>query len=748
MSEELDPADLPVGTRVGDFEVVQRVGAGGQGALYEVTRKGRSFALKLSCLKHEELSASEREDMEARTRREVGTLLMTQHPNVVRVVEFGRWPDVDTGYLYLVMDFIKGRRLLDWQSQTTPSLRAIATVFITLADALDELHRHGIIHRDIKSQNVMVREDGQPILIDFGIARTRSAHTLTAVATIIGTSTHLSCDYARHIVEFRAEKGEPYVTKPNDDLHAVGFMLYEMLSGIPPFRLETNQWELLTQIARAVPPPPRVLNPRVPEALDAVVVKLLAKEPQDRFESAASLRAALEAALATADSSWDVPFESPPPATARAAARRGPTPAPQKPAAPGIQDLLLDEVPQKALESPPAPPQPSPAARSPAPAGPPVQPSEPAPSFEAPTSRGFIPPEAPRVPAPAAPLPVRPELPTVLRQARAELTTHPLDRRHWLSFAAAVIGLLAAITFALRSVVAPPRPQSLLDTSTTTSATPSLSSTQAALPPVQAPDHPPSQTAAAPHPMPANVSPGPAAGSAPPTVARQPETTRHPTTPAIRPPAPPPASSPTPTTGAPSWLKGAVVTDAAEPAAPTAGSRVNKKYGVPFGTHMKMKLKSNLDSRTISSGIVEATLTRPLVVRGEIVLPSYTMAYGTAQATADRFLVRFTRLRLPDDTSVEFKGSALDSQDGKPGLAVTRRISGPAAAQPDIAGNVAKGTANALLSRAGGNTVGELVGSAGRQIINQNPTENEGQVREAVLLDAGATFEIVVEEPF
>jgi hypothetical protein len=172
-----------------------------------------------------------------------------------------------------------------------------------------------------------------------------------------------------------------------------------------------------------------------------------------------------------------------------------------------------------------------------------------------------------------------------------------------------------------------------------------------------------------------------------------------------------------------------------------------KPLGVPLGAHMRAKLLTNLDSRTIGVGPVEAELTAPVVVRGEIVLPARTRAYGTASEGSDRFNVRFTRLRLPDDTEIAFEGLALARDEGKPGLAAGRRVDGSPERHAGLATQIAKGTGNILLDTITGGTAQDIARSAGQAALSHEAPAASGSGA-VLLLDAGVVFDIFVEHSF
>jgi len=709
--QEFDPIAVQPGTCIGPYRVLRQLGRGGMGAVYQAERDGQPFALKLSSQRHSELDSEARAALEARVRREVSALAALHHPNVVRLHAFDRHPDVH-GYLYLVMDFVQGERLYAWQDAHRPSFRALAWVFLHIAQALQALHEHGVHHRDIKSANVLVRADGQPILIDFGIAQAEGARGLTRAGHLIGTASHVSPEYARHIIRSVKVRGERHTFGPTDDLHAVGVMLYEALTGRPPFDVdEPNEWALLKAIALRVPQSPRALNPLVPSALDAVAMRLLAKQSEGRFQSGGQLAQALALALAASDASWDAPFERPkPPPPEKVLTRNGRAPNhAEAEAAADVDSLLLDELP-----APAAPPAAVP---------PPVEFRE---LTEA--QKRFVPPEAPAPAASArAPSPGR-DLPTAIRAMGQHLGQQPAVPRRLAVLGGSVLvgsGLIAAVLFTTPREE-PQRPRTLLQEYVRAeppgAPPPPLLVTSAApaAPALTSPLASPEAHARPPLPVQVEVREPP---RRPPSLARS----SHATT----------RKAPT---DAPSWLKGAIVDAPAVPSAAPA------KLGVPFGAHIRARLKSDLDSRTVEVGLVEAVLLRPHVQRGAAVLPSRTMLYGRAQVSGDRFLVQLTRLTLPDGTEVVFKASALDL-DGKPGLAAGRRIHSDEPASPGLPETLARTAAGALLGQVGGNPAADAAGAAGRQLL-EGRGPGAARVMDVVLLDAGADFDVVVQESF
>lgn len=709
--EEIDPTALAPGTKIGPYTVVSRLGVGGMGAVYKVERDGHVRALKLSSQKHSELTEQKRAEADGRARREVATLAAINHPNVVHVWGFDRWPDAETGYLYVVMDYIQGDRLYLWRQKHKPPLRHIAGVFLHLADALHELHRHEVFHRDIKSENLIIREDGEPILIDFGISRQSSAYTLTSAGSLLGTSSHLSPEYCQYVVGNKGAKGARYTFRATDDLHAVGVMLFELLTGRPPFVMEgQNEWALLQDIAHTAPPRPRALNPSIPESLELLIMRLLAKDGAERIRTSEDLTRALEAVLETADAAWDVPFTVPGPEDASKkqtfdarGARKSKDAAPKN----AVADLLLDNVPVKA--------EPGPGAGAAAPV-PEVAPAKAA-RFSSPArpNPGFVPPEE-EVPAGSGTQPAAPGvLTTSLRVATEQLARNAPDRRQRRLLALAGLAVVLLLLVLVSRRPAESKPESLLQQVERGQQTISITSSSGGGPVPTAPatslppSEPPSPAAPSTSPV-QQLSTSPARASAP-AASPSPKHRKTAPAPVVFIGATPAQSPPKPTRDLPSWIKTAEVIDSSPATQEPKGPR---KLGVPLGTHLKVKLKSNLDSRTVDAGLVEAVLIQPYVAREELVLPSRTLLYGKAQARGERFFIRFTKLRLPDDTELTFQGSALDGNDKTPGLASTRWIRNVAQPTNDLPGTVAKTAANVLLGKVGGDTASDVAGAAGR----------------------------------
>ncbi|MFN2594769.1 MAG: Stk1 family PASTA domain-containing Ser/Thr kinase, partial [Actinomycetota bacterium] len=264
----------PQRTFGGRYAVIERVGTGGMAEVYKARDEllGREVAVKVL---HERY-ARDRAFVE-RFKREAQSAANLNHPNVVSLYDYGS--DGDT--YYIVMEFIDGRSLADVIAQEGPlQPERAAEIASEVAQALQRAHAAGLVHRDIKPSNVMITSGGQTKVTDFGIARalgTDSEQTMTQTGMVIGTAAYLSPEQAQ---------GAP--VDERSDVYALGVVLYEMLAGRPPFQGDTPLAVAYKHV-RETAEPPSSLNSVVPAALDAVTMKALAKNRDNRYSSAGEM---------------------------------------------------------------------------------------------------------------------------------------------------------------------------------------------------------------------------------------------------------------------------------------------------------------------------------------------------------------------------------------------------------------------------------------------------------------------------
>jgi serine/threonine-protein kinase len=267
------------------YELRERIGAGGGAVVYRAfdRRLERDVALKL--LRPEYASDHE---FVTRFQREARAAASLNHPNIVRVDDYGQHDQT----AFIAMEYVDGPNLKEYVKVRGPLDPAEAVrIARDLLSALGAAHRQGLVHRDVKPQNVLLGRDGgsgelSAKLTDFGIARMPAATQLTQLGTTIGTAAYVA-----------PEQASGTVVGPAADLYGVGLLLYEMLTGRPPFEGDTPAAVLYRHVHEP-PRPPSQLRPGLSPALEAVVMRALEKDPARRFASAEEMSQALSQALA------------------------------------------------------------------------------------------------------------------------------------------------------------------------------------------------------------------------------------------------------------------------------------------------------------------------------------------------------------------------------------------------------------------------------------------------------------------
>jgi beta-lactam-binding protein with PASTA domain/predicted Ser/Thr protein kinase len=251
----------------GRYRIIRKLGSGGMANVYlaEDQELGRRVAIKILNERH----ANDEQFVE-RFRREAKNAAGLSHPNIVSIYDRGE----AEGTYYIAMEFLDGRSLKELIIARGPAPIHVAIDYARkILDALRFSHRNGIVHRDIKPHNVIVDAEGRVKVTDFGIARAGTSQ-MTEVGSIIGTAQYLSPEQA---------KGAP--VDQTSDLYSVGIVLYELLTGKVPFTGDSSV-EIAMKHISAIPEPPSSLRPDLPEDLDLIILRALAKTPEERYPSA------------------------------------------------------------------------------------------------------------------------------------------------------------------------------------------------------------------------------------------------------------------------------------------------------------------------------------------------------------------------------------------------------------------------------------------------------------------------------
>lgn len=272
----------------GRYRIVKEIGRGSMGVVYQAEDPNLDLLVALKVLRQDRLA---NEAFVRRFLSEAKALGRLDHPNIVRVFNVDRDGDI----VYIAMEFIEGESLASLMKQQAFSPESLAEFGATVAEALDSAHRSGIVHRDVKPSNILVKADGRFKITDFGIAHIDdpSAPEQTQAGEILGTPAYMS--------------PEQVLGRPVDgrsDLFSLGIILYELATGVRPFGGEGIH-AIFNAIAQEKPPDVQAGNPDFPKALSDVIMKCLRKKPEERHADGRELARALRAAVGRRETSGD-----------------------------------------------------------------------------------------------------------------------------------------------------------------------------------------------------------------------------------------------------------------------------------------------------------------------------------------------------------------------------------------------------------------------------------------------------------
>jgi serine/threonine protein kinase len=269
--------ELGPGSVLGAYVLADRLGRGGMAMVYRAHHAAldREVAIKVLWP-----SLAETPGFLERFRREARAVSRLRHPNILTVYDFGQ----QDGITYMVTELLPGGSLSERLGRPL-DVRVALRVVRGIGAALDVAHAADLVHRDVKPSNILLTREGEPVLADFGIARMQDGENLTVEGSLIGTPHYMAPEMAA---------GED--ARPASDLYSLGVVLYEMLSGGPPFPRPTPIATVRAHI-HETPPPIMSRNPHITYAVDAVVVRAMAKRPSDRYPTGTALANALEQAI-------------------------------------------------------------------------------------------------------------------------------------------------------------------------------------------------------------------------------------------------------------------------------------------------------------------------------------------------------------------------------------------------------------------------------------------------------------------
>ncbi len=278
------PSAAAVGESIGRYAIRQQLGAGSFGVVlrcFDADLK-RDVAIKLPHQKGAPSAERLKEFL-----HEAQSAARLRHPGIVTVLDTGQ---TDKGGVYIVYEFIRGSTLQSRLEAGNFSLDDVVRWIAGTAEALHHAHKNGIVHRDIKPANILLDEESRPHVADFGLAKMDDHFFKNDAGRVLGTAAYMSPEQAA---------GQSHWASPQTDIYSLGVMLYQMLTKRLPFGGRTLS-ELLDQVKQRVPSPPRTIDDKIPKPLEDVCLKAMAKNPADRFSTAADMAAALRSAVAGA----------------------------------------------------------------------------------------------------------------------------------------------------------------------------------------------------------------------------------------------------------------------------------------------------------------------------------------------------------------------------------------------------------------------------------------------------------------
>jgi len=273
--------DSLIGQSLGRYNILEQLGEGGMATVYKAfdTRLETDVAVKV--IRTDNLAPNVLARTRKRFEREAKALAKLTHPNIVKVIDYGE----QDGRPYLVMEYLPGGTLKQAMGGKVIPWQEAVSLLCPIAQALEDAHKRGIVHRDVKPSNILITESGQPMLSDFGIAKILEAEEtqeLTATGAGVGTPEYMA-----------PEQGLGQKADHHADIYALGIVLYEMVTGRKPFQADTPMAVVVKHINDPLPRPTRFVS-GLPKNIERILLKALAKDPKNRYKSMGGMAAALE----------------------------------------------------------------------------------------------------------------------------------------------------------------------------------------------------------------------------------------------------------------------------------------------------------------------------------------------------------------------------------------------------------------------------------------------------------------------